>query len=401
MFFFLPYRIDRPFRMPWATASLIGLNVVMFVLSVALGLEWTVMTFGFRMNLAGLVTWLSASFLHVGIFHIAGNMYFLWLFGSVLEDALGPWRLIGLYLAGGFASSLAHGLMMLLFMPSALDIPAIGASGALAAIMGLFAVRFYKTKIRVAYLIGIGWFFRWGTFGISSIVGIILWFARDVVDGVFGLAMGASGGVANWAHLGGVAFGIGVGLLSGQVRNASREYLADDAANHAAAGTHEVAAAKYGELADAEPDNPDWRRRQARELVQSNRAPREQAATDFAQAARLYVRCSRLPDALDTYLEGEGWCGALPMEHQALLALGSESERRADWASAEKFYMRVIEERGGTPAAEKALFRLAHVYLGMGARKNAADTWGAFQDLHPASQWNAFVDPALRELEAS
>lgn len=398
MFFIFPFRIDRPFRMPWATVSLIAVNVLMFVLSAILGLEWTINTLGFRMNLWAPVTWLSASFLHADVFHIAGNMYFLWLFCSVVEDALGPWRTVGVYLAGGFASAITHGLVMLAFVPGGAQIPMIGASGALAAIMGLFAVRFYKTKIRVAYFIWILFMIRYGTFAITSMVGIALWFARDILDGVLGIALGMTGGVANWAHLGGVAFGVALGFLSGQVRSASTEYLAEDARQLAAGGTHEVAAAKYAALAENDPGNPEWRRRKARELASSGRSDPEAIRGEFLQALQAMVRGRQLAEALDTFIEADGMVGTAGLDHSTLLAVAAEAERRPDWPCAERLYMRVIEERGGTPAAEKALFRLAHVYLGMGARDRAAMTWGAFTDLHPDSEWNAFADPVLRQL---
>lgn len=398
MFFIFPYRIDRPFRMPWATICLIAVNVLMFIFSAVLGLEWTVYTLGFRMDMWAPLTWLSASFLHADIFHIAGNMYFLWLFASVVEDALGPWRVIGVYLAGGFAAAITHGLMMLLFVPGAAEIPMIGASGALAAIMGLFAVRFYKTRIRVGYFIWFLWLIRYGTFAITSVAGIALWFARDILDGLLGLALGATGGVANWAHLGGVAFGVALGLLSGQVRSASTEYLAEDARQLAAGGTHEVAAAKYAALAENDPSNPEWRRRKARELASSSRLDPDAARSEFLEALRLMARGRQLADALDTFIEADGLVGTAGLDHTTILAVAAEAERRPDWATAERLYLRVIEERGGTPAAEKALFRLAHVYLGMGAHDRAAMTWGAFTDVHPESEWNAFADPALRQL---
>lgn len=400
MFFFFPYRVDRPFHMPWATIALIATNTLMFFLSVALGLEWTIDTLGFRLDMWAPLTWLSASFLHADIFHILGNMYFLWVFASVLEDALGPWRLVGIYLAGGLASCLTHGVMMVAFNPGAASIPVIGASGALAAIMGLFAVRFYRTKVKVWYFL---WIFliKTGTVAVVSTALIALWFARDVIDGIFGLVLNYSGGVANWAHLGGVAFGVGVGLLSGQVRSAASEYLAEDAQQWAASGTHDIAAAKYAQLADNDPANPEWRRCKGRELASSVPPAVEQATSEFREAVRLFASGRQPAEAYDTFIEADGLLGQIELDATASLAVAAEAERRGEWVHAERLYMKVIDSSGGTPAAEKALFRLAHVYLGAGQRDRAAMTWGAFHDLHPASEWNAFADPALRGLEGA
>lgn len=401
MLYFLPYRIDRPFYMPWATIALICTNLIVFALSLVFGLDATIDALGFRMDLLAPITWLSASFLHAGVGHIVGNMYFLWLFGSTVEDALGPWRMVGLYLAGGLVSALVHGMMMVLFVPAAADIPVIGASGALAAIMGLFAVRFYKTKIRVAYFAWIFMFIRYGTFAISSVFGIALYFVSDLVSGLLQIALGSVGGVANWAHLGGVAFGVGLGLLSGQVRGAATEYLAEEAQQLSAPGMHDAAAAKYATLAEKDPDNPEWHRRAARELAQHDVDEPGAAAAGYCEAVTLLVRGRNVPEAFDTYIESEGVCAPLSLESSMLLSLAGEAERRGAWTDAEKIYLRIIEERSGTPAAEKSLFRLAHVYLGMKAPDRAAVTWGAFHDLHPDSELNAFADPALRLLESA
>ncbi|MDO8880227.1 MAG: rhomboid family intramembrane serine protease [Coriobacteriia bacterium] len=398
MFFILPYRIDRAFKMPWATIGLIVLNTVVFSFSVSIGLEWTIATLGFRMGPWAPLTWLSASFLHADPLHLLGNMYFLWLFGSIVEDALGPRRLVAVYIVGGLVAAISHGVVMLAFVPGAADIPMIGASGALAAIMGLFAVRFYRTKIRVGYFVWFVAMIRYGTFAISSVAGVVLWFARDVVSGLIGIGLGAAGGVANWAHLGGVVFGVAIGLLSGQIRSASTEYLADDAHMYAATGTHEIAAAKYAELAEQDPQNPEWRRRKARELANAIAAAPGSASAEYGHAIRLYVQGRRMPEALDTFIEADGRLGTLALDHPLLLALAAEAERRSDWPTAERLYLHVADERGGTPAAEKAVFRLAHVYLGMEDRERAQATWEHFGDLHPSSEWMAFADPALRAL---
>jgi hypothetical protein len=104
-----------------------------------------------------------------------------------------------------------------------------------------------------------------------------------------------------------------------------------------------------------------------------------------------------MPEALDTFIEADARLDMLALDHPLLLAVAAEAERRPDWPTAERLYLHVADERGGTPAAEKAVFRLAHVYLGMGDGERARAAWERFSNLHPTSEWMAFADPALRQ----
>ena len=91
-------------------------------------------------------------FLHADFFsHLLWNMYFLWLFGSILEDVLGKLRFSLIYLTSGLVACLVHAVIIALFIPSLASTPLIGASGAIAGFLGVFAVCFYKNKISIAY----------------------------------------------------------------------------------------------------------------------------------------------------------------------------------------------------------------------------------------------------------
>jgi membrane associated rhomboid family serine protease len=146
------------------------------------------------------LTPLTAMFMHAGWLHVIGNMLFLWIFGDNVEDAMGHVRYGLFYLAVGIIASLAHGLVD----PNEL-IPAIGASGAVAGVMGAYLVLFPRAT--VAVIIPIFFFLP---FPVPAALLIAIWFAMQLFGGFSSLgvdAVGGGGGVAYFAHIGGFIAG--------------------------------------------------------------------------------------------------------------------------------------------------------------------------------------------------
>jgi membrane associated rhomboid family serine protease len=147
------------------------------------------------------MTLFTAMFLHGGPMHLAGNMLYLWIFGDNVEEVLGTARFIVIYVCFGLAGSLAQ----ILANPDSL-IPTLGASGAIAGIMGTYLVWFPHNRIRVL-------FFYFVT-EVPAVVVIGLWIGLQVISGLGSIErIGNAGGVAYLAHVGGAACGIVVGLL--------------------------------------------------------------------------------------------------------------------------------------------------------------------------------------------
>ncbi len=190
----------RPTGFPVVTAAIIGLNALVFLLELANGdafvTEWSVIP---AQVSAGhhVITILTSTFMHASWSHIIGNMVFLWAFGPEMEDAMGPWRYLAFYLAGGVAAALAQ----IAGDPSS-TIPNLGASGAIAAVMGGFMVTYPRDEIRT--LLFLGWFVRVTYIPALALIGF--WFLTQLVSmGV--IAEANSGGVAYLAHVGGLVFG--------------------------------------------------------------------------------------------------------------------------------------------------------------------------------------------------
>jgi membrane associated rhomboid family serine protease len=190
----------RPSRFPIVTASIIALNALAFVFELTGGdafvVQWSVVPADI---VAGrhLFTILTALFMHASWSHIVGNMIFLWAFGPEIEDAMNPGRYAAFYLVGGVVSMLAQ-----VAADPGSTIPNLGASGAIAAVMGAFLVTFPSDRIRT--LLVIGWFVRVTFVPAALLIGF--WFVIQLLS--FGAITDVqSGGVAYVAHIAGVVFG--------------------------------------------------------------------------------------------------------------------------------------------------------------------------------------------------
>ncbi len=143
----------------------------------------------------------TAMFMHGGLLHLGGNMLFLWIFGNNVEDAMGSVKFTLFYLAGGIAAL----LLQVIVSPSS-QVPTVGASGAIAAVLGAYIVLY--PRARVVTVIFIIFFFT--ILELPALVVLGIWFLQQALFGYFDLAnpAGGGGGVAYFAHIGGFVFGL-------------------------------------------------------------------------------------------------------------------------------------------------------------------------------------------------
>ena len=194
----------RPLTFPIATYSLIGLNFVVFFFELFLGdpfiNQWSLVPNSI-VHGQGLITLLTSMFLHEGWEHILGNMLFLWVFGPNVEDVMGPALYTIFYLICGLAASAAQ-----IAIDPTSTIPNLGASGAIAGVLGGFILEFPGDEIRTLAFFGLGIF----TYRLSAIVMIGFWFLLQFFSGIGEVATQAvgGGGVAFFAHVGGFICGL-------------------------------------------------------------------------------------------------------------------------------------------------------------------------------------------------
>ena len=144
------------------------------------------------------VTVFTAMFMHGGLLHLGGNMLFLWIFGNNVEDSMGPVKFLAFYLLGGIA---ATALQTAVNADS--DVANLGASGAVAAVLGGYLLLF--PRARVVTVIFIIFFFT--IVELPAMFFLVIWFAQQALFGALDLN-GSGGGVAYFAHIGGFAFGL-------------------------------------------------------------------------------------------------------------------------------------------------------------------------------------------------
>ena len=149
-----------------------------------------------------LETLVTSMFLHGGILHVAGNMLYLFIFGAAVEETMGHVRFALFYLASGIAAALA----MAAFMPHS-QVPVIGASGAIAGVLGAYFVLYPRARILTILPIFVFFYFV----EIPAVAYLLIWFIAQLY---WGLAdSSAMGGVAWWAHVGGFLFGVALGPM--------------------------------------------------------------------------------------------------------------------------------------------------------------------------------------------
>ena len=210
----IPLRDNIPHeRKPVVTVALLLINVAVFFYEISLGekLQDFFYIYGFVPKNIFLPIGLEYKikplftnmFLHAGFIHLLGNMLFLWIFADNVEDKLGHFKFLIFYITCGVIASLAH-----LVMNVSSDIPAVGASGAIAGVLGAYIIMFPRARILtlVPFLI----FFQ--LIEIPAFIFLGIWFVYQFLLGISSIGLYGAG-IAFWAHIGGFAGGISLVFL--------------------------------------------------------------------------------------------------------------------------------------------------------------------------------------------
>jgi len=201
----IPLRDVIPSRTtPIVTITLIVVNVLVFLFELSLGDDVNNFLFAFGLVPAdfSLVTLFTSMFLHGGLLHVGGNMLYLWIFGDNVEDRMGHSRFLVFYLLCGVAAAVAQTWML----PTS-EVPMVGASGAVAGVMGAYFVLYPRS--RIVTLLPIFIFIQ--LIEVPAILFLGIWFLLQFLSGVGSVATAAdrasAGGIAFWAHIAGFAVG--------------------------------------------------------------------------------------------------------------------------------------------------------------------------------------------------
>ena len=201
------YDTARSHKFPIINLTIIAINILAFFYELQMGsnveqfiFQWGLTPGRFIADPAN--AWIlifSSMFLHGGWFHIINNMWVLFIFGDNVEARLGGFRYLIFYLLSGAAAGL-----MQVFILSSSDLPMIGASGAIAGVLGAYLVLY--PRARVASLVPI--FFIFTVIEIPAFIYLLFWFVSQLYSGLFAIQGGGASGIAWWAHIGGFIFGL-------------------------------------------------------------------------------------------------------------------------------------------------------------------------------------------------
>jgi rhomboid family protein len=194
---------------PFVTIGLIAVNALVFIHQLTLpprALESFIGTYALIPGYFTLPSVVTSMFLHGGWMHIIGNMLYLWIFGDNIEDRLGHALFPVFYLGCGCVAA----FLQVFFNPSA-TVPMLGASGAIAGVMGAYFVLYPQSRVLTAVFV----FFFFDLVEIPAVFFLGIWFFMQLLSGVgsLGATNAAAGGVAFWAHVGGFGAGALVGFV--------------------------------------------------------------------------------------------------------------------------------------------------------------------------------------------
>ena len=208
----IPYKDDNPTQTtPYITAGIIAFNGIIFILQMisqagikevtyAYGaIPHYLLTFEKVQPIHPALTVFSSMFMHGGLFHLGGNMLYLWIFGNNIEDVLGHLRFLVFYLFCGIFAAYAHALTSADSL-----IPMIGASGAVSGILGAYLLLFPRANVHT--LIFLGFFIT--TVKIPALIVIGFWAIIQFINGLISTGLHRSGGIAWFAHMGGFLIGL-------------------------------------------------------------------------------------------------------------------------------------------------------------------------------------------------
>ena len=354
------------------------------------------MAFGLTPHHPSISNILTSMFAHAGILHLTWNMLFLWLFGPNVEDALGRLEYTIFYVGSGFAASLLHVVMVQSFTPAAGDIPIVGASGAIAGILGIFAVRFYRTRIKMWYMVFIFFIIRWGKFTIPAWIGLSIWFGQQLLGGIMGMIYPESGGVAYWSHIGGMVFGMILAYAMKMVKEGKKEYLMADAKDSLEKGTTWNAAEHLRLFLGHDPENAEVHGELAKTYALQQDSVR--AMDHYQRSIDLHLRKGERDKAVSRFAELKHfYCDArlvLKSEYQLARYLLDGGFH----APALQLLQDIANSYPGTPEAEVALVKMGDLNLNALRDPRAAiRCFEWFLSDYPNSEYRPMVEKSLTE----
>lgn len=335
---------------------------------------------------------ISAMFLHGGWFHLLFNMLFLWIFGRHLEDVLGRGWFALLYFSSGIAALLLHYVMTLALAKQDMDIPAIGASGAIAGVLGLFAVRFYRTGVRI-------WVLFIYTVSLPAVLFLGAWLFNEVWLGVGALASATQTSVANWAHIGGFLYGMLMALVLHLETEAGEEYSLEDAEVAFQLGNWAEVIERFSDVLTREPENV--RAHEALAKAYGMTRDDERSVYHYHSAISLLADRSEPRQTMLTYRDFKQMFPEQELPTSLRYQVACACEVGGDPVTALREFSAILEADPEGPQAEMSLLKKAQITLQHLHRpQEALALFQEFLAKHGSSLWAVAAQDGVQEAQA-
>lgn len=380
-------------EIPWVTLVIIGINVALSITTYLVrgGFEYAVENYGLipaqfnldtpEQHIGKLFT---APFFHASFLHLAINMFLLYLFGRDVERVIGRLEYALFYLGACLSASLMHTVVITLTLPQHYEeSTVVGASGAVAGLMGLFVVRFYR---RVFTFLGTE---------IPAVLIIMIWFITQMLFGILGLYYSSLmivslRNVSYWSHLGGFFFGLLVGSVANIALQGETEHLLDEVNRLHNSGKLLEAAQKCEHILSYNPNNAPARAELGRlwALLEED----DQSIPAYQSAVELFILQGREDDALATYEEMKRFWPQVSLSTSIRYRLACFLEETGQYDQAISAFSKIAETDGGSVEAQMSLIKTVHVLKNhMDDDEGARSAVARFEAAYPDSGWKNFV----------
>jgi membrane associated rhomboid family serine protease len=373
MFFFWPIHDEFGVkRVPFINYTIIFVNVIVYFLFGFSGnYEQIVETFGFIPARFSWLTIFTSMFLHGGIMHLVGNMWYLYLMGDNIEDRWGHFQYLVFYLFSGIVASLFYGFFS---FGDARTIPSIGASGAISGVLGAYLVLFPKGKITFWYYIFAIFTVYRGTFDIFSYVWISLWFIQQLIGMIISIGSTSASGIAFGAHIGGFLAGMGIALIVKLIQRA--RYISS--VNIGRNALYDIIGSPVTKPMSFEDQIELFNiEKQIKQLIKDG---------NFKDAAVLYGDAVRKFSDLD-----------IKEPFQFRFAEILQEQGLSDEAIAA--YKSFIRKNPFSRFADNALYNLGQLYLNKGEKEKAKNCFRQITVFYPYSELNNVARYALSDIK--
>ncbi|MCE5323067.1 rhomboid family intramembrane serine protease [bacterium] len=374
---------------PYAVVTIIAVNVILAII-FSRDFDNAARDFGLIPNTFRVGRLITSCFLHDGPIHLIINMALLYIFGADIERAIGKLEFVLFYIGACLASSILHIAIVLASLdPYYASRAVVGASGAIAGVMGLYAVRFHR---RIFKLDGIE---------VSALFLIMCWLVIQLGlglvalyrDDLFGLRLKY---VAYWSHLGGFTFGIVTAMIANMALQGEREYLTKKGKQDYDQGNMLEAAQDYDSLIKYDPDNAFAHAQLGR--LWAIMDEETQSLPYYRSAIELYIHQGKEEEAITTAAEMKQYWPEVHLDAGWRFRLASFQEENGQYESAVAAFHEIAHQEPESAEAQMSLLKIAHLQLSsLQAPSASIATINTFLERYPKSEWRSFAEKTLRQ----